>query len=395
MMTLNCNQENAIKKLSNYKVGALFMQAGSGKTLTAVNIINSRNDIKKVLWFTPYRTKENLDIELQKCNLKFQYEIVGIESLSNSSRLYLKLLDKYKDIEFFCVVDESLKIKNDTIRFHRINEIGKLAKYKLILNGTPISKNYLDLYNQMTFLSPKILKMNYNEFYNTFVVEKQLLKSNQIKRKWVDSFDNLEYLFSLISPFIYESDLQLDININRTTINYRIDSSELNNYFKIKKQLLRNLEEFKSILPTIQQLQHSYSITNSKINALKTLLKNLKEHNIQENEIIIFYKYVNEYDFLVNNIKGDYKILSLQKHAFGLNLQKQNVIIFFNISFDYAVIEQAERRILRLGQQKDCVIYYFKSNVGLDNMIFSNLEKKASLLNELKQKTINELERKL
>ena len=48
-MNLLFNQEKAIKKLSRYKVGALFMEAGTGKTLTACRLIESRKEIKKVL----------------------------------------------------------------------------------------------------------------------------------------------------------------------------------------------------------------------------------------------------------------------------------------------------------------------------------------------------------
>ena len=60
------DQLNCIKKLKRFKVGALFMQAGTGKTQTAVGIINSREDIDKVLWFTPCQTKQNLKEELEK-----------------------------------------------------------------------------------------------------------------------------------------------------------------------------------------------------------------------------------------------------------------------------------------------------------------------------------------
>ena len=53
--------------------------------------------------------------------------------------------------------------------------------------------------------------MNYNEFYNTFVIEKRVVKNRVIKKRWLEGFTNLDYLFSLISPFIYKSDLKLDI----------------------------------------------------------------------------------------------------------------------------------------------------------------------------------------
>ena len=129
-MNLLFNQEKAIKKLSRYKVGALFMEAGTGKTLTACRLIESRKEIKKVLWFTPFRTKDNLKEELNKIGFEISTEIVGIESLSNSDTLYMSLIEKYKGELFFCVLDESLKIKNDSKRYKRITTIGEFAKYR-------------------------------------------------------------------------------------------------------------------------------------------------------------------------------------------------------------------------------------------------------------------------
>ena len=69
MRTYLPEQLNCMEKLKKFKVGALFMQAGTGKTQAAVGIINSRTDIDKVLWFTPCRTKDNLKNELEKCFL--------------------------------------------------------------------------------------------------------------------------------------------------------------------------------------------------------------------------------------------------------------------------------------------------------------------------------------
>lgn len=89
MRTYLPEQLNCMEKLKKFKVGALFMQAGTGKTQAAVGIINSRTDIDKVLWFTPCRTKDNLKNELKKCSLKYEVEIVGIETLSNSKKLII------------------------------------------------------------------------------------------------------------------------------------------------------------------------------------------------------------------------------------------------------------------------------------------------------------------
>lgn len=85
-MTLLDNQKQALIKLKKYKVGALFMKPGSGKTRVACELINDVNP-DYVLWITPFQTKENLEIEISKWGYSFPQEIIGIESLSNSDRL--------------------------------------------------------------------------------------------------------------------------------------------------------------------------------------------------------------------------------------------------------------------------------------------------------------------
>lgn len=395
MRTYLPEQLNCMEKLKKFKVGALFMQAGTGKTQAAVGIINSRTDIDKVLWFTPCRTKENLKEELEKCSLKYEVEIIGIETLSNSKKTYYDLITRYSNCKFFCVVDESIKIKNYSLRTQRITNIGKRAKYRLILNGTPLSKNYLDLYNQFNFLSEKIFKMNYNEFYSTFVIEKRVVKNRVIKKRWLDGFTNLDYLFSLISPFIYKSDLKLDVKKETKIIEYRAEDEIIDEYLHLKDIFIEGIKtEDGKLLGNLQKLQHSYAASLNKKIELKELLDRLKNEGVENKKIIIFYKYLVEEELLRNEF-SDYTLLSLQKHTFGLNLQDSNIIIFYNISWDYALMEQAESRIYRTGQKEDCRIFYLISTFGLDEMIQDNLRKKENFLCELKQKTIQEFEEKL
>ncbi|MGL4519586.1 MAG: SNF2-related protein, partial [Phocaeicola sp.] len=162
-MNLLPQQVKAKEHLSSWRVGALFMEAGTGKTRVAIEIVNSTT-CSNVIWIGPYRTihsDEGVVQEIEKWG-GFNTEVTycGIESLQSSDRIYLGLLDKITT-DTFVVVDESLKIKNEgSKRTKRMLEIGGRCGYKLILNGTPLSKNVLDLWSQMEFLSPKILKMN-------------------------------------------------------------------------------------------------------------------------------------------------------------------------------------------------------------------------------------------
>ena len=57
------HQQNAVDKLIHIKIGALYMEQGTGKTRTALELIRRRWESGKidcVLWLCPCGTKENL-----------------------------------------------------------------------------------------------------------------------------------------------------------------------------------------------------------------------------------------------------------------------------------------------------------------------------------------------
>ena len=67
--------------------------------------------------------------------------------------------------EILLVVDESSRIKRPGAKRTRfITKVGKLAKYRRILTGTPVTKGPEDVYSQFKFLDPYIL--GYESFYS-------------------------------------------------------------------------------------------------------------------------------------------------------------------------------------------------------------------------------------
>lgn len=78
-------------------------------------------------------------------------------------------------------------------------------------------------------------------------------------------------------------------------------------------------------------------------------------------------------------------VLSNQKHTLGLNLQHANVIVAWDKVWDYALVEQRNRRIYRAGQVSTCHFYELTGNVNLEKMIDENVQKKGLLLSEFKQ----------
>lgn len=110
------HQQEAVKKLSKVKVGALFMDMGTGKTLTSLKLFDLKREkgkVNKLVYLCPISSKQNLIDEIEK-HTDYEYEkdyfIYGIDSISQSDRIYLEVLTKIND-KTMLVIDESTYIK--------------------------------------------------------------------------------------------------------------------------------------------------------------------------------------------------------------------------------------------------------------------------------------------
>lgn len=394
-MQLTTSQQEAFEKFSSLKVGALFMKQGTGKTRVALELIKS-TDCDFVLFLCPFSTKSNLRAEIDKWGLDRSFEIVGYETLSSSDKTYLKLLALQKQYhKIFIVADESVFIKNsDSKRFERILKLRDMSEYRLILNGTPITKNEWDIYNQMEFLSPLIIKMNRLEFLQTFFKKIKYKRVGENPREFYKlSTVNIGYLHKLIEPYIFEADLEFDKNIHVKSIEI-LSSGETDELYEERKQSLLNslaigeckVEQFTNLaVACFDDKERHKAIAKQlkgQIIVFCSLLSEVKHISEEIDCYVITGATVpNERLKIINQFKEDDKplLMTYGTGAFGLNLQFCHRIAFASLTFDYAKIDQAMSRIKRLGQENDIKYTYFTSNLGIYNMINENITKKQTL----------------
>ena len=400
MQTLFDNQLTAIEKLRQFKVGALFMEAGTGKTRIAIELVNEIREVDYVLWIGPYQTihrPEGVKTEIDKWGgfRCANVDYCGIESLQSSDRIYLEYRKKLESsTNSFIIVDESLKIKNaDAKRTHRLHDFGQLAKYRLILNGTPISRNLLDLWAQMQFLSPKILNMDMAEFKNTFCEYTRVTKRfgcyKAYTKEFITGYENIDYLYSLIRHYVFEADLNLQVKQYYNTLKYTLDEESMEEYQRLKAKYLDNetllWKNNNIFLEMTQKMQHTYSCTPEKFEKLDELFK-----TVDESRTIIFCKYIDSGEACRKYFKQA-TVLSYQKESLGLNMQHLHNTIYFDKNWDYALRVQSGRRTFRTGQEYDCKYWDLTGNVGLESLIDKNINKKIGMVEYFKGKTKKEL----
>lgn len=393
-MKLTNQQHQAFKKFKNLRVGALFMEQGTGKTRVALELIRE-TDADLALFFCPFSTKNNLLSEIEKWGIDIEFMVYGYETISSSDTAYLEILNLVEDRNVFIVADESIFIKNESSkRYRRLLNIAKHSNYRLILNGTPITKDEWDIYNQMNFLSPKIIGMGRDQFLNTFFKKIKYKKRGQSAREFYKLSEvNIVYLHKLIEPYIFEADLEFDKNIYVKNIEI-LSSSETDELYEERKQSLLNSLEIGEC--KIEQFTNLAVACFDDKERHKAIAKQLKGQIIVFCSLLSEVKHIseeidcyvitgatapNERLEIINQFKEDDKplLMTYGTGAFGLNLQFCHRIAFVSLTFDYAKIDQAMSRIKRIGQENDIEYTYFTSNLGIYNMIKDNIVKKQTL----------------
>lgn len=391
------SQEQAFKKLSRLKVGALFMEMGTGKTKVALDLIASkRHRVDYVLWICPCSLKGEIEAERQKWHPELTFDVVGCESIGQSDRVYLETLRKVVNRKAFIVVDESLKIKNrNAKRTERILKLGENAMYKLILNGTPISKNYCDIWAQMQFLSPKILQMSFSQFYNTYC---EYYTRGKHKGK-IRRFVNIPHLIDKIAPYIFEARLEIETKKKYKSYTYNTDLKAYEDYkLKMFDKYFMFDDNDLNFNAFAMKLQRFYTENSNRAEAIQYCIEEAG------GQVIVFVRFLQsipqgahkitgaenkeERQRILSDFKGGkFNVLYMTYGcgAFGLNLQFCNHMIFAEQTWDYAVREQAEARIYRMGQGAE-VTYYdlYCDGVGLERLMTDCIARKSHMLDTIK-----------
>ena len=102
------HQIKAVEKLKRIKIGAAYMEMGTGKTRVALELINIRlqkDRIDHVIWLCPCSVKENLRRDIIKHTGEEQniITICGIETLSSSIKENIRLLNLVQEKSCFII----------------------------------------------------------------------------------------------------------------------------------------------------------------------------------------------------------------------------------------------------------------------------------------------------
>ncbi len=397
-MDLLVNQQKALAHRSEWKVGALFMKMGTGKTRVTVELVNQVADLDLVVYVAPLRIIQPKEPNIPKISDEVQKwggfnakEVVyiGVETIGQSDRQFLQLYKKIATTwKTFLVVDESIKIKNiGAKRTQRLLQLSEMVEHKLILNGEPVTRDLLDLYPQMNFLDPRILRMSLAEFKNTFckytTITKRFGGYKEYSKEFITGYENIDYLYSLIGQYVFECDLELQIQQLYEEEYYIIDNDSKTEYYRLKTEYLDD-EKLMMInnnlfLELTQKMQHGYCCTEEKFKIVQKWFEKYPEE-----KSIIFVKYIRSMEECKKRFPKA-TVLNYKTGSYGLNLQHLPYTVYFDKTFDYGDVAQSKHRNYRVGQEQDCRYLSLTGDVGLETLISDNNKKKIGISEYLKK----------
>ena len=293
------HQLTALEKSWNKENYAYFMEMGTGKTKVLIDNMSMLYDKGKIdgaliiapkgvvkTWYEQELPAhlpnhiENVTILWQSNITKSQQEkldslfeidtalhilVMNVEAFSTDKgvKFAAKFLNSHKTL---MAVDESTTVKTPTAkRTKNIIDLGRYAKYKRILTGSPVTKNPLDLYSQCEFLDPYLLDFSsYYAFRNRYAEMKTMhIRGRSIQV--VNEFKNLGELSDTIQNFSYrvlkEDCLDLPDKIF-TKRHIALTPDQFKVYQQMKKQAIAVLNgKVTSTMTVLTQLMRLHQIT--------------------------------------------------------------------------------------------------------------------------------------
>ena len=401
------------------------------------NHLPSHIDHKTILWTAA--TSKAKDKEYQQL-FKIDYDlhilVMNVEAFSTKKGLEFatKFLNCHKAI---MAVDESTSIKTPTAkRTKAILSLGKLAKYRRILTGSPVTKSPLDLYTQCNFLHEELLGFNsYYTFRNRYAT---MIDRNFGGRRVqiVGGYKRLDELSDSLKKFSYRVlkedclDLPEKVYIQREV---ELSDEQRHIYATMKSAALAQLKGKMATAPhVLTQLMRLHqitcghlkndddTITEIKNNRMVELLDVLDE---VEGKVIIWANYVYDIQQIVKAISkkfGEDSIVQYygaiqadvrqknierfqapnsdvkffvgnpQTGGYGITLTAANNVIYYSNGYDLEKRLQSEDRAHRIGQKKSVTYVDFITPKTVDEKIVKALRKKMNIATEIMGEELRE-----
>jgi len=465
------HQFKALKKSWNKEFYGLFMEMGTGKSKVLIDEIASlylRGKITAALIIAPkgvYRNWERGELpthmpdqvptlvaawkapsEMSKKdkedlknilipNGKLRILLMNVEAFSSTkgTKYAAQFLHKSNTL---MAVDESTTIKTPSAsRTKNVLRVGKLAKYRRIMTGSPVTKNPLDIFSQLEFLSPTILRQNYWAFRSRYAIMRNVNfgpRSTQL----IVGFQRLPELNRIVEHHSYrvlkEDCLDLPDKVYEKRF-VSLTPEQVKAYEEMRRFNMTELEgETMTSLSSLTALIRLHQISCGHVTLDSGETKALKSNRMNEllnvldeveGKVIIWASYRFDLKHIEETLKnkfgeestasyfGDTKDKDRQDiverfqdknsklkyfvgnpstGGYGLTLTAAHTVIYYSNTYDLEKRMQSEDRAHRIGQVNKVTYIDLISEGTIDEKIVQSLRSKIDIASAVMGEDVKE-----
>lgn len=408
-VTLYPHQEQVLQQTESRNRVAYYLDMGLGKTYVGSEKLQQLNHPSNLIvcqkskirdWVEHMRIYSDYDVyDLTDKKSLDTFLTHGGVGVINYDLVWRR--QALKNFAGTLMLDESSMIQSTTAKRTKFI-LGMKPTNVILLSGTPTSGKYENLYSQLRLLSWGISK---NLYWNTYIeYEKEYYGGLPYPIKKVVGYKNVDRLKSKLADhgavfMKTEEVLDLPEQVENT-----IHIPTTREYRKFKRHRIVEVDGVELIGDTpltayLRMRQLSSVYNNEKYKAFSDILDST------EDRIIVFYSFTDELEKLMEIVRdhkrpisvingqvknlGPYEtcddsvtLIQYQAGAMGLNLQKANRIVYFDLTDRSELFEQSKKRIHRIGQDRTCFYTYLVTD-DLEERIFETLKMRKDYNDEL------------
>lgn len=439
--------------MPNKGFGLLF-EMGCGKTLTAIAVMGAAykmGKIRKVLIVAPTsvcavwpkefedyaafpftvrtmlgeknkRLKELSDLQ------RFPYPHLKVAVINYESTWrdgIFEALEEYDADMIIC--DESQRIKtHDSEQSKAMHRLGDKARYKMILSGTPVQNEAVDIFSQYRFLDSTVFGQNFYTFRNRYAV------MGGFNKKQIVAYRDLDQLIHKQHSIAYRVTKDEALDLPEQTFENRcitMSPKERQIYDRIRRDSFAELQNGGTITATtvltkllrLQQFTGGFlveddatkpqMVSRGKIDALSDILQDYVIEG--KKKLVIFARFLPEvheiekltekmlkkhgmkavsiYGEIKKELRGDIVqqfqtdpstmvfIGQIDTAGTGITLTAADTCVYYSVNFNYATYSQSLSRIHRIGQRNCCNYIHLVVENSIDSQVLEALSKKEDL----------------
>jgi SNF2 family DNA or RNA helicase len=393
--TLKSHQEEIVDLMHQGNL-AIFAEAGTGKTMIALKYLYDAliaGEISDALVVCPSSLVANWRSNIDKMTL-FGFSDAEVEMMHDAvyitsyRRTWVAkkgwsviLRDDVDKAWGALIIDESHRLgTHNSLQTKACIELAKRSSHRYVMTGTPDSTKYTKLYGQIKVLDPDKWP-KYRDFYKRIVIAEDYFRNP--KTYDVELCEALKRQYGVVARLrdCFDMPDKVEEDITVQNLSKKVYDDIHNGLFEKHGITLMGAGTGHGKL---LQICSGHLITDEGTKDLKTekLDATLELIEGTEGKVVIFATYRRSIDQIcamldANKIshhrydgttdepvwrdfqKDESKAIVVQyQRGLGIDLYASNVCIFYEPTYSAVDLEQAQARIMRIGQTKKCIYYY-------------------------------------